>query len=344
MIALMGAAAVLYVGGIVNLLWPVTAAVFLCILIGLIVTVKKGRSRGMSFAAALRLKEYFDPLVILHAISCLVFTVIFRVSEPLFYYWDEIAFWGTSAKSVKLMDRLYSVWPTTLHNHLPPANALLSYFFSFFAADFQPYFLLLSYAFLFFAVYAAVAELAYRKSGSLPFAVATYILLVLSPFMCVAHKEGLNYQTLLYAYGTAMVDFNIAVVFLSIVVLYLRNPAGKWYLLPCIFLVNMKNTGAFFAVLAMCVVVCFTLFDAQAKKRIRKAVKTGGIMLAVIAISYASWFVHLNAFEPKAVQQVVLQDKAYLLQQQEEPVRPDKAVGRNVLSIVVPSLPPFREL
>lgn len=337
LIALMGSVAVLYIGGILNLLLPVAVGLFAGILILLAIVVKKGRAKGLSFAAVLKPKEYFGPFVLLNHFSCIVFAVIFSVSDPLFYYWDELAFWGTSAKAVKVFDRLYSVWPTPLHNHLPPANALLSYFFSFFAAEFRPYLLLLSYAFLFFAVFAVAAELAYRKSDSLPFAAATYILLLLSPFMCVTHQEGINYQTLLYAYGTAMVDFNIAVVFLSVVVLYLRDPAKMWYLLPCVFLVNMKNTGVFFALLAMCVILCFTLFDAPAKKRVRETIKKGAILLAVIAVSYGSWFVHLDAFEPKSEQQIVLQDPAYL-QQQAEDVRPDTALSQSALSILVPSL------
>ena len=336
LIALMGIAAVVYIGGIFNLLWPVTAGLFIGILILLIAAVKKGLSKGLPFSAAQKLKEYFDPFVLLNHLSCLVFAVIFSVSDPLFYYWDEIAFWGTSAKFTKLMDHLYSIWPTTLHNHLPPANALLNYFFNFFSADFQPYVLLLSYAFLFFAVFSAAAELAYRKSGSLPFAAAIYIFLLLSPFMSVTHEEGINYETLRYAYGSAMVDFNIAVVFLAVIVLYLRSPAKKWYLLPCVFLVNMKNTGVFFALLAMCVIACFTLFDAPAKKRISETAKTGAVMLIVIALSYGSWVVHLNAFEQKPAQPVVLQDPAYL-QQQAETVRGDDAFNENMLSILVPS-------
>ena len=194
LIALMGVLSFLYIGGIFNLLLPAAAGIFIGILLLLLAAVKKSRSQKRSLAAVCGLKEYFNPFVLLNNLSCLVFTVIFSISNPLFYYWDELAFWGTSAKATKLLDRLYSIWPTPLHNHLPPSNALLNYFFNFFSVDFQPYILLLSYAFLFFAVFSAVAELAYRKSGSLPFAVVTYVLLLLSPFMCVAHKELLNYE------------------------------------------------------------------------------------------------------------------------------------------------------
>ena len=336
-IALMGILSVLYLGGIFNLLLPVTVGVFIAVLVLLIVIVKKRRSEGKHLADALKLREYFSPFVLLNNLSCIVFTVIFSVCRPLFYYWDELAFWGTSAKATKLFDRLYSVWPTPLHNHLPPANALLNYFFNFFSTDFQPYILLLSYAFLFFAVFSLVAELAYRKSGSLPFAIVTYVLLLLSPFMSVAHTASVNYESVLYAYGTAMVDFNLAVVFLSVIALYLLNPTKKWYLLPIAFLVNMKNTGAFFALLAGCVILCFTAFDAQARKRLSAMAKNGALMLLVVVLAYGSWFVHLNAFEPKADKPVVLQDPAYL-EEQEDIIKADEALNLNALSIIFPSL------
>lgn len=337
LIALMGVLSFLYIGGIFNLLLPAAAGIFIGILLLLLAAVKKSRSQKRSLAAVCGLKEYFNPFVLLNNLSCLVFTVIFSISNPLFYYWDELAFWGTSAKATKLLDRLYSIWPTPLHNHLPPSNALLNYFFNFFSVDFQPYILLLSYAFLFFAVFSVVAELAYRKSGSLPFAVVTYVLLLLSPFMCVAHKELLNYESLLYAYGTAMVDFNIAVVFLSAIALYLSSPAKKWYLLSLVFLVNMKNTGVFFALIAVCVILCLAAFDAQAGKRLTETVKNGALMLLVVVLAYGSWFVHLSAFELAPAQPVVLQDPAYL-QEQEELVRVDETIDQNVLSILVPPL------
>ena len=155
--------------------------------------------------------------------------------------------------------------------------------------------------------------------------------------MCVAHKELLNYESLLYAYGTAMVDFNIAVVFLSAIALYLSSPAKKWYLLPLVFLVNMKNTGVFIALLAVCVILCLAAFDARAGKRLTETVKNGALMLLVVVLAYGSWFVHLSAFELAPAQPVVLQDPAYL-QEQEELVRVDETIDQNVLSILVPPL------
>ena len=139
LIALMGVLSFLYIGGIFNLLLPAAAGIFIGILLLLLAAVKKSRSQKRSLAAVCGLKEYFNPFVLLNNLSCLVFTVIFSISNPLFYYWDELAFWGTSAKATKLLDRLYSIWPTPLHNHLPPSNALLNYFFNFFSVDFQPY-------------------------------------------------------------------------------------------------------------------------------------------------------------------------------------------------------------
>lgn len=288
-------------------------------------------------AETLGIKEFFNPFVLLNDFSCLVFGIIFSIKNPVFYYWDELAFWGPSAKSVKVLNRLYSIWPTPLHNHLPPANALLSYYFNFFKSDFQPYILLLSYAFLFFAAFAATAELAYRKSGSAPFATATYFLLLLTPFMSVPHREMINYESLLNAYGTSMVDFNIAVVFLAVIALYLCNPAKKWYLLPVVFLVNMKNTGAFFAVLAACVVVCFAFFDATRGNRFWPAVKTGLCMALTIAFAYGSWSIHLSVFELEQAQPVVLQDPVYLCEQ-ENIVRADEAINSGMISIMIPSL------
>lgn len=83
LIALMGISAVLYLGGILNLLLPVTAGVFLCILIALLLTAKKGRSKGLSFAAALKLKEYFNPFVLLNNLSCLVFCRYILHKQPV---------------------------------------------------------------------------------------------------------------------------------------------------------------------------------------------------------------------------------------------------------------------
>ncbi len=241
-----------------------------------------------------------DIYFVLHNISCAVFALIFSVKKPMLYYWDELNIWGPSAKAVKLFDRLYSIGinPSTNDRNYPPGNAILNYFFSFFDGGYKEYVLLLSYAFLFLACFAVGAYAVYRLTGSHTLGVGSYFVFLISPFLAANHPPSADYSSLSYAYGTTMVDFNLAVVFLGIIGLYFAEKNRKWFLLPLIYIVTVKKNGIFFALLAFCVIACLEFFTFRKEDwKLKKAVVNTVLAVVVAVAAYGAWFVHLDACE-----------------------------------------------
>ncbi len=251
---------------------------------------------------------------ILFNISCAVFMTIFHIKKPALYYWDELNIWGPSAKAVKLFDRLYSIGinPSTNDRNYPAGNAILNYFFSFFDADYKEYVLLLSYAILFLACFALAANVIYKLTKNHTVAIGSYFVMLLSPFIAANHLPKADYSSISYAYGTTMVDFNLAVVFITVIALYFGERNRKWFLLPLIYLVTIKKNGIFFALLAICVIGCYEFLAFKEKGwKLKKAVVTCLSAIVAIGLAYGAWTVHLDYYElPKQEKIYNLKDTA----------------------------------
>ena len=250
---------------------------------------------------AARLRDYADPFVLLYNGAAAVFTVIFALQKPLCYYWDEYSFWSVSAKYVKYYGQFYNQQADLTFPSLPPMNSVLGYFFMYFSRSFADYKLLLSYAFLMLAIFAMTAAWLHKKTQNLPLAVGAFVVLVLSPFWENYHAPAKDYTSLVYAYGTAMVDFLIAVVFLGCAVSYLESGRAWVALPPLIYLALMKNTSVFFALQAAALLTFFALC-APGQKPLKKTLSvalTLVLTVGVVAGAYQSWFWGLQKTTPR---------------------------------------------
>lgn len=329
----------LYAGGMINMLRPAAFMFFVSIvLLALSFTMKSG-VRGLVEAV----KGYIDFPIVLNNSFSIFMVLIYFIQKPYFYYWDEYSFWGPSAKFVKYFHRLYSIECISMNgmNGLPCGNSLLNYLFTFFTKDFKDWHLLAAYAMFYIATFAMVSSFVKKKTGSFPLTVITFITLFLSPFMSTFHSASADYGSLLYAYGTSMVDFNIAVVFLGTVASYLAAPDKKWYLLPLMFLTTIKNTSIFFSLLAVAVICCFVIFDREeCEFSFAKVIKTLIVTVAAPIVVYAVWNVHLNWYTPTIIEsEFILKDPNPPRIEQTVGVDTEKAdnSGATIVSIVMPS-------
>ncbi|MBR5251465.1 MAG: hypothetical protein IKV52_01420, partial [Oscillospiraceae bacterium] len=233
----------------------------------------------------------------------LAYTAILFIAQPKLYYWDEIRIWGASAKIVKEYDRLYSVGINLSSNdrNYPAGHTILNYFYSFFEQNYSEILQLAAYGMLFFAVFAAAGKLVEQKTGKKALSIGTYFALVMLPFVQNQHHiDFVGYSSISYAYGTTMVDFNLAVVFLAVLVLYFADMDNVWYVLPSVYLITVKKAGIFFALLAFCVIFCFAFFSD--KFDIRKLKKVALVLVFALVIplaSYFAWNVHLDHYAPQ---------------------------------------------
>ncbi len=142
----------------------------------------------------------------------LAVTVLFAIRQPLFAEWDEMSFWGTACKLVKLNDALYTTatvgWDWI--GAQQPGGIVTSYFFQFFG-QFAPWKCFVGYDVLLFAAYAAVlsamtgeGEMHGRAASWLryPLGVAGGMLCALTPFLLVEYCRILDVtNTYMSTYG-----------------------------------------------------------------------------------------------------------------------------------------------
>ncbi len=287
---------IIYFAALVDLLRPAAALIYIFLFLATIAgALSCIRNRISPFS---NWKE--DIFLNFNNITCVVFAIIFSVVKPGIYYWDEFNLWAPSAKVVKLFDRLYSIGinPSTNDRNYPPGNAILNYFFSFFDGQFKEYILLLVYAFLFIACFSMAASAIYKITDSLPISIGSWLIFMLSPFMAAYHTHSVRYDSLSYAYGTTLVDFNLPVVFLGAMALYFAYRDKKWYLLPMLFLLTIKKNGIFLALLGFCIISCFELFTSKENKwGFKKAIINIVLALVIPLAAYSAWFIHLDAYE-----------------------------------------------
>lgn len=316
-IVLMASLNILYLASLVDLLRP-AAILLYAAFFGIIVLYLFKRGWTNACAAC---KQHFDWYAKLNAVSSVLFAVIFTMQKPGLYYWDELNIWGPSAKSVKLFHQLYSIGlnPCTNDRNYPAGNALLNYFYSFFSQEFAEHLLLLSYALLYVAAFSMIAWVIYDKTKNHIVGVSSYFVLFLSPFMACYHMPQADYQGLSYAYGTSMVDFNLAVVFAAAIALYFANRNALWHVLPLVYLVTIKKNGIFFLLLAVCVIACFEIFSRQKARHSFKKICI--ILLASLLLpllAYQAWFWHLDYYE------MPLQEPEFSFEDTEKPVETEQ--------------------
>ncbi len=292
----------IYFGALVNKLRLATVICFAGMFVLFAVYLAKNRLDTL----ASDVYRYCNIHTVLNFVSSVLYYNILVAKQPALYYWDEIKIWGPSAKSVKLLDRLYSIGhnPVPHDRNYPAGNALLNYLFSFFSENYSEILLLTSYAVMFFAVFSAASKLVEIKTKDRALSVGTYFAFVLMPFLQNYTTISVTgYSSISYAYGTAMVDFNVAVVFLAVLVVYFFDMNRFWYVFPAIYLVTVKKNGIFFTLLAFCVIMCFEFFTGKFNgKKARKLVLTVILALVVPVLSYKAWDVHLDHYEIQKVQ------------------------------------------
>lgn len=145
------------------------------------------------------------------SLFCLLSAVtlaVFAVRQPQFAEWDELSFWGTAAKLLKLNDALYTTatvgWDWV--GAQQPGAILSGYFFQFFGS-FAPWKTFLGYDVLLYAAYAAVlSAISGTRLRSLwrqyPLALAGALLCVLCPFFLTEYCRLLQVaNTYMSAYG-----------------------------------------------------------------------------------------------------------------------------------------------
>lgn len=288
LILLMASLDVLYLAATADCLRPAAILLYV-LLIGLILIyiVRNGRKKALE-----TIKKNFDIYILLNWISSALFAVIFTLQKPRLYYWDEIAFWGPSAKYMKLTHRIHTIGinPCLDRSEYPAGHAVLNYFFSFFTRDFAEHILLLSFALLYFAIFSMIARVIYEKTKNHIVAISSYFVLFLSPFMALVHKPLPNYSSLSYAYAIAMPDFTIAVVFAAVIVLYLADRKSAWFLLPLLFLFKIKNAGIIFVILAICIVACIAFFSCDHIHKRIKQVCLGLLTVCLIPLLLCGLF------------------------------------------------------
>ncbi len=251
--------------------------------------------------------NYFNVSTILFLISCFLFLVIYVVQNPLYHYWDEYSFWGTAARQTRLTGSLPIVENFGLNDFgiLPTGAATLTFLFSAFSKGYNDYVLYFAYTVVTLALFALSAEFAAKKAAK-PFAdVAVFLFFVVAAFFQTYHAPTLDFNNTSYAYGTAMVDFLLAIYVVLAVLVYISNK-GTWlrytYILPALLACITKDVGIVFAMLATCVIACFELFIKQPATSEKTGKIKGAIKLAIkvilILVSFIIYF-SINSFTAK---------------------------------------------
>lgn len=340
LILLMASLDVLYLAALADVIRPAAAVLFF-LLIGFSVfyLVKKGKSGTLA-----AVKKHVDIYMGLNWISSALFAVIFTLQQPRLYYWDELVFWGPSAKYLKLTHHLHTVGlnPYQKYSSYPAGNAVINYFFSFFTHEFVEHILLLSYALLYFAVFSMIARVIYEKTKNHVVAVASYFVLFLTPFMSRTHAPMPDYSSLSYAYGTSMADFNIAILFAAVIGLYLADRKKPWFLLPLVYLATVKRVGVFFILLAVCVIACLQFFSMKkVAKNIKKVCVVCLALLLIPLVGVGIFGVSLRKEAAVSTQEEAVAENVQETETLEEAEAADEAETKEksaLISILLPHM------
>lgn len=251
------------------------------------------------------------------AVSLAVIAV-FAVRQPMFAEWDEMSFWGTACKLIKLNDELYTTaqigWDWV--GAQQPGAILMSYFFQFFGA-FAPWKAFVGYDVLMFGAYAAVvsavagdgetaADSWRRYTLGLPAA----LLCLLTPFLMTEYCRILDVtNTYMSTYGD--IPSGIAAGGAAAWYFAARRgqcaplaengarvlPHGMWGIFPVLAATGLIKENAFPVVLVSAgIVAADTLFCETGKGcRIWKRLLFAAGALAAPMAAYLFWSRHIGA-------------------------------------------------
>lgn len=121
--------------------------------------------------------------------ASLICFVYFAVRKPIFSEWDEVSFWGTAAKLMKLNNSIYTT-AEIAWDWIPsqmPGLISFSYFLQFFGAVFAPWKVLLAYNIVFFAMFAAMIACFDFKKYSI--ALPVCVIGLLTPYFLTVYTR-----------------------------------------------------------------------------------------------------------------------------------------------------------
>ncbi len=202
-LTLAGIAGVLRLGGWLLYIIGIALAVWVPVSGISLFRKKQTASRGSAYALA-------DFAFVSFWVLCIVTALVFALRKPVFAEWDELSFWGTASKLLKLNDALYTTatvgWDWV--GAQQPGAVLTGYFFQFFGT-FAPWKTFVGYDVLLFSAYAAVVSGVNdprqdKKSSwkQYPLSAACLLLCLLSPYLLAEYCRILDVtNTYMSAYG-----------------------------------------------------------------------------------------------------------------------------------------------
>lgn len=246
----------------------------------------------------------------------LITAAVFAVRRPMFAEWDEMSFWGTACKLIKLNDELYTTaqigWDWV--GAQQPGAILMSYFFQFFG-EFAPWKAFVGYDVLLFSAYAAVVSAAAgddepaaaswrRYTLGLPAA----LLCLLTPYLMTEYCRILDVtNTYMSTYGD--IPAGIAAGGAAAWYFAARRgqsdpaaqgcvlPRGMWCIFPVLAACGLIKENVFPVLLVSAgVVAADTLFCETGKAcRIWKRLLFAAGALAAPVAAYMFWSRHIGA-------------------------------------------------
>lgn len=238
--------------------------------------------------------------------------VLFAVRQPIFAEWDELSFWGTASKLLKLNDELYTTvqvgWDWV--GAQQPGAILTGYFFQFFGS-FAPWKTFLGYDVLMYAVYAAVLSGISWKKYTV--GVPAALLCVLTPYLLTEYTRILDVTNI---YMSAYGDIPAGILAGGAVAWYYAArkdqaahsvltggglqarkvlPQGMWGVFPVLAAAGIIKENAFPVVLVSAgVIAADALFCEKGKKLWKRFALAAGAVAAPLA-SYVLWNRHIVA-------------------------------------------------
>ena len=246
-----------------------------------------------------KLTAFLSPgLVLFVAVSVAMLAVLYT-TQPVMHRWDEFSFWGISQKLVKNHDALYTFYSSSmLGQSIPPALAVLTYFFQMLSPVFIEWVCYYAYDVLLLACFAAFTA-AFEKNKAHN-AIMVFILAFISPYMFRVLSPGGKISDL---YISVYADVPLAMVFAGAVAVYFfTRESDSRSIIPVlpvlVFLTLIKDMGLALS----CIALFIIFFDLVIGRKEFVFLKMKGFvakcsaalsMLAVTGCAYVLWSVHL---------------------------------------------------
>ncbi len=236
------------------------------------------------------LKSYFNLSNVVLIVSSVLFLVLYLINQPVFTYWDEYSFWGTSAKFLVEYNQFLPSFDYIYHYNetIIAGSSVLSYVFNLLSHEFNDYSLYFSYTVVILSTFALATEFIFNKNKNKYLSPVVFILFVFTVFLQSNSLPSLDYSKIHYAFNTSLVDFLLSIVAFSAILLYVSNK-NKLLLIPALLVLTvLKDVGIFFSILSICIIACFELFTNKETLLIKKLIKLF-IMCVSILVIYISW-------------------------------------------------------